>query len=218
MSEVTNDPDPGAPRSSPPAGEMAAEQAVVAAVRFWWVSMLRGAFALLLGLGAFFSGATQQTLISYIAIYWLLGGLVTVRWALGVRWRAGTRLGLAAGVLATCTGLVLLARHALAGVVSTEVLVNLVAVTTIATGALRLAGAFEIEEHTAHRWTIGGVILGTTEIGIGLALLLLRDATASTLRTTLGVWGLAAGILLLMQGLRLLRVRRTMRAGDAAAT
>ena len=208
---MDDDPNRGVPRlETPLERSSAARQALGEAVRFWWVSMLRGCLALLLGIGALFSGASEHYLINFIAIYWLLGGLLTAKWALGVRWRAGSRIGLAAGGLAIGTGLVLLTRHAVADVVSMEVLVNLVAGTTIATGGLRLAGAFEIEEHTGHRWTIGGVILGSVEICIGVVLFLAKNAQASTLRITIAVWGLAAGFLLLVQGSRMRRARRAM--------
>jgi len=209
---VTDDPkNLDSPRYATFPARTAADQAVRSAVRFWWISVLRGSLALLLGLGALLTGVTQQVLVNYIAVYWLLGGLLTVKWALGVRWKAGSRLGLAAGTLAIGTGVLLLARHALSAVVSAELLLDIVGATTLATGALRLVGAFEIEEHTAHRWTIGGVILGATEIAIGLVLLLVQDADAAMLRTTIGIWGLAAGSLLLMQGVRLLRAGRADR-------
>jgi uncharacterized membrane protein HdeD (DUF308 family) len=186
-----------------------ASEAVGAAVRFWWISALRGCLALFLGVGALLSGASQPMLVNFIAVYWLLGGILTIKWAVGVRWRAGARLGLAAGVLATGTGLVLLARHALDDVVNAQVLIGVVALTTVATGCLRLLGAFEIEERTGHRWTIGGLVLGSVEVGLGAILFLARNAQAPAVRITIGVWGLVAGILLLAQGVRMLHLRRT---------
>jgi len=182
--------------------------AVGAAVRFWWISLLRGCLALLLGIGALITGASQPMLVNYIGVYWLLGGILTTRWALGVRWRTGARLGLAAGVLGIGTGLVLLTRHTLDDVVNVEVLISIVALTTVATGCLRLLGAFEVEEHTGHRWTIGGVIPGSVEVCLGAMLFFARDAQASTVRLTIGVWGLVAGTLLLLQGVRMLHIRR----------
>jgi uncharacterized membrane protein HdeD (DUF308 family) len=187
-----------------------ASEVVGAAVRFWWISALRGCLALFLGVGALLSGASQPMLVNFIAVYWLLGGILTTRWAVGVRWRAGARLGLAAGVLAIGTGLMLLARHALDDVVSPQLLISVVAVTTVATGCLRLVGAFEIEEHTGHRWTIGGIILGLVEICLGTMVFLARDGQASTVRITIGLWGLVAGSLLLVQGVRMLHLRRGM--------
>jgi uncharacterized membrane protein HdeD (DUF308 family) len=187
-----------------------AREAVGAVVRFWWISVLRGCLALLLGVGALISGASQPVLVNFIAVYWPLGGILTTRWALGVRWRAGARLGLAAGVLTIGTGLLLLARHALDDIVNPEVLISVVALTTVATGCLRLVGAFEVEKHTGHRWTIGGIILGSVEVCLGAMVFLVRDTQASTVRITIGVWGLVAGILLLGQGVRMLHLRRAI--------
>ena len=60
---------------SAPAGE-----AISAAVRYWWISIVRGCLALFLGIIALFSGAVEQTLVNFIAIYWVLGGLLTFKW------------------------------------------------------------------------------------------------------------------------------------------
>ena len=193
-----------------PGGAGAAQEAVGAAVRYWWISVLRGGLALLLGIGALISEASDQLLVNYIALYWLLGGLLTIRWALGVKWRAGSRLGLAAGLLATAMGLVLMARHRLEDIVSPEALIGAVAVTTVATGCLRIVGAFEVEERTGHRWTIGGMILGSVEVVLGVILLLVRNTQGSTVRLTIGIWGLVAGSLLLAQGFRMLQARRAL--------
>ena len=193
-----------------PGESRAAQEAVEAALRYWWISVLRGGLALLLGIGALISGASQQLLVNYIALYWLLGGLLTTRWALGVRWRAGSRLGLAAGLLAIALGLVLMARHRLEDIVSPNALIGAVAVTAVATGCLRVVGAFEVEERTGHRWTIGGMILGSVEIVLGVILFLVRNTHASMVRLTIGIWGLVAGFLLLAQGVQMLRVRRAI--------
>ena len=193
-----------------PGGAGAAQEAVGAAVRYWWISVLRGGLALLLGIGALISEASDQLLVNYIALYWLLGGLLTIRWALGVRWRAGSRLGLAAGLLATAMGLVLMARHRLEDIVSPEALIGAVAVTTMATGCLWIVGAFEVEERTGHRWTIGGMILGSVEVVLGVILFLVRNTQGSTVRLTIGIWGLVAGSLLLAQGFRMLQARRVL--------
>jgi uncharacterized membrane protein HdeD (DUF308 family) len=192
-----------APDPSSEAGE-----AVRSAVRFWWISVLRGCLGLFLGMGALFTKADQSTLVNFIGVYWLLTGLMTTRWAIGIRWKAGSRIGLAAGVLGIATGVVLLVREAFGGVLGETVIIGIVALTVGAVGCLRLVGAFEIEEHAGHRWTIGGIVLGSVEVILGVILFIARDADASTVRTLLGVWGLVAGVLLLLQGTRMLRARR----------
>ncbi len=206
--DAARDREERSPASSDPS--RVAREAMEAAMRFWWVSVLRGCLALLLGVGALVSGASQPALVNFIAVYWLLGGLLTARWAFGTRWKAGSRVGLIAGVLAIVTGIVLLARRGLADVMSIHAVISLVAATTIITGGLRLLGAFEIEERTGRRWTFGGFILGSVEVASGIVLLLARDAQASTLRVTIGAWGLIAGVLLLTQGTRMFRMRRAI--------
>lgn len=127
-------------------------------------------------------------LVNFIAIYWLLGGLLTIRLAIGVHRKAGSRLALAAGLLAIGTSLVLLSRNALDDLVSVPVLVNLVAATTVGMGCLRLVGAFEVEERTGHRWMVGGLMLGTVEVAIGALLFLAQNASATTIRVAMGAW------------------------------
>ena len=107
-------------------------------------------------------------------------------------------------------GLVLMARHRLEDIVSPEALIGAVAVTTVATGCLRIVGAFEVEERTGHRWTIGGMILGSVEVVLGVILLLVRNAQGSAVRLTIGIWGLVAGSLLLAQGFRMRQARRAL--------
>jgi uncharacterized membrane protein HdeD (DUF308 family) len=211
---MTEGSDPGTGRSLDGTGSdrsPAAQEAVGIAVRLWWVSVLRGCLALTLGVGALISGASQSVLVNYIALYWLLGGLLTTRWALAVRWKAGARIGLAAGLLAIGTGLILLVRSALVDVVDPAALIGVDALTTMATGGLRLVGAFKVEEQTGHRWTMGGIILGSVEVLLGIILFIVRDAHASTVRITIGVWALVAGTLLLLQGIRMLGIRRASR-------
>ena len=201
-------------RGFPSDESLMATEAVKAAVRFWWISMLRGCLALLLGLGALVTGDASSTLVNFFAVYWVLGGVLTARWALGIRWKTGSRLGFAAGTLAIALGLALLARHALADVVSKEALISGVALTTIAAGCMRLVGAYEIEERTGHRWTFGGVLLGSVEVCLGIIVFLVRNGQASTVRITIGVWALVAGVLLLLQAARMLQARRGMTRAD----
>ena len=104
--------------------------------------------------------------------------------------------------------LILYARFALEDLVSGESLITLVAVTTVAMGCLRLLGAFEVEARTGHRWTVGGLMLGTVEVVLGVVLFLAHDASATTLRVVIGVWGITAGILLLTQAARIRKAGR----------
>ena len=63
---------------------------------FWWISVVRGILSLLLGTAVLFTQDNRAMLANFIGAYWLLSGLLTLRWApwCGLR---GSRIGLAAG-------------------------------------------------------------------------------------------------------------------------
>jgi hypothetical protein len=111
-------------------------------------------------------------LVSFLALFWMTGGLIMLRFALAIRPRPGFRLGLAAAIAAVVgAGLVLL-RERLAGVVDPDVFVGLLGISAVLTGLLRILGGFAAEERVGRRWTLGGIVLGTLELGLGALLLL----------------------------------------------
>jgi uncharacterized membrane protein HdeD (DUF308 family) len=169
--------------------------------RFWWIGVLRGAIALALGWSALMASGTPERLATYLALYWLGGGVVTLRFAWAIRPSVGFRLASGAGVVAITAALLVVLREFLAGVVSPATLINVLGFTAAAMGTLRLVGAFEIERHTGHRWSIGGLILGALELGTGI-LLMATDTQSRAAIITIGVWALTSGTLLIVEGVR----------------
>ena len=101
--------------------------------------------------------------MSFLALFWMTGGLLTLRFALAIRPRPGFRLGLAAAIAAVVgAGLVLL-RDRLSGLVAPEVFVGLLGIAAVLTGLLRILGGFAAQERLGRRWTLGGIVLGTLE-------------------------------------------------------
>jgi hypothetical protein len=111
------------------------------------------------------AGRSTARLVSFLALFWLTGGLLTLRFALAIRPRPGFRLGLAAATAAVVgAGLVLL-RGRLSGLVDAEVFVGLLGISAVLTGVLRVLGGFAAEERLGRRWTLGGIVLGTQNCG-----------------------------------------------------
>jgi uncharacterized membrane protein HdeD (DUF308 family) len=152
-----------------------------ALARFWWISVARGAVALVLGTAVILAGGRRQAIASFIGAYWLLGGLLTARLALEIRWNRGSRLGLAAGAFGVVAALLVLLRERFGGIVDPDALLALLGVSAILMGLLRVLGAFELQRRTGRRWTFGGFALGSVEIVSGLALLA-TDATNARAR------------------------------------
>lgn len=163
---------------------------------------------MLLGTAVLFTQGDRAMLANFIGAYWLLSGLLMLRWALSVRWLRGSRIGLAAGSLSVIAAVLVLLRQPLQHLTSPNTLINVLGVAAVLIGSLRLLGAFEIERRTGRRWTFGGLALGSVEVVLGLVLFFAREGNVRLLASALAVWGLVGGTLLLIEGFRLRRLAR----------
>jgi uncharacterized membrane protein HdeD (DUF308 family) len=169
--------------------------------RFWWVGALRGVIALALGLSALLASGSPERLATFLALYWLAGGVLTLRVAWAIRPSVGFRLASVAGVVAITAALLVVLREFLSDVVSPVKVINVLGFAAACMGVLRLVGAFEIERRTGHRWSIGGLILGSLELGTGI-LLIATDTLTRGVMITVGTWALASGTLLIVEAIR----------------
>jgi hypothetical protein len=138
--------------------------------------------------------------------------LITLRFALALRSRRGERLGLVAGMAAVAGALLVLLRDRLSGLVHPDLLVELLGVSAVLTGLLRVVGGFAAERRFGRRWTVGGIVLGTVEVVLGGLLLVSTEVRPDVLAPVAVVWGVASGTLLVAEGLRLRRFVRTRRS------
>ncbi len=183
--------------------------------RFWWIGVARGVIAIALGVSVLFASGSPERIATFLALYWLVGGVVTIRLALVLRPGKGFRLAIVAGVVAVTAALLVLIRAALSGVITPVQLINVLGFAAIAMGALRLVGAFELERRTGRRWTVGGLIMGCLEIGTG-SLLIANDTLSSGVVITVCVWSLASGTLLIVEAVRAHRLAAALVAEGGA--
>jgi len=139
-----------------------------------------------------------------IAVYWLIGALVTLGWVWANPGVRGLRLATAAGVLGVISAVVLLARSLIADVISTDAVLALFGATAVLTGALRLLGAFHDDQASYQRRAAYRLILGLTELGLGIVLIA-SDELTSPVATAAGLWGLVGGTVMLLDALDLRR-------------
>ena len=205
MSTQADPPKRTAPRTS---GEGTRLPAIA---RYWWLTALRRLVALTLALAVAVGGRSTARLVTFLALFWMTGGLITLRFALAIRPRRGFRLGLAAAIAAVVGAVLVLLSDRLSGVVNPEVFVGLLGISAVLTGVLRVLGGFAAEERLGRRWTLGGIVLGTLEVAVGALLLLTSEVDPGLLVPIVAAWGAVSGTLLLAQGLRLRRFARTWR-------
>ena len=122
-----------------------------AIARYWWLTALRGLVALTLALAITVGGRSTGRLVTFLALFWMTGGLITLRFALAIRPRPGFRLGLAAAIAAFVGAVLVLLRDRLSGLVDPEVFVGLLGISAVLTGVLRIVGGFAAEERLGRR-------------------------------------------------------------------
>jgi uncharacterized membrane protein HdeD (DUF308 family) len=205
--ESTQADPPERPLRRPPGG--AARLPAIA--RYWWLTALRGLVALALALAITVAGRSTARLVTFLALFWMTGGLITLRFALAIRPRPGFRLGLAAAIAAVVGAVLVLLRDRLSGRIEPDVFIWLLGTSAVLTGLLRILGGFAAEERLGRRWTLGGIVLGTLEVALGALLLLTNQVDPGLLVPIGAAWGAVSGVLLLAQGLRLRRFARTWR-------
>lgn len=139
-----------------------------------------------------------------IAVYWLIGALVTLGWVRANQGVHGLRLATAAGVLGVTSAVVLLARSLIADVISPEAVLALFGATAVLTGSLRLLGAFHDDQAAHLRRRAYRLTLGLTELGLGIVLIA-SDELTRPVATAAGLWGLVGGTVMLLDALDLRR-------------
>ena len=183
--------------------------------RFWWIGAVRGVIAMVLGASLLATSGSPGRLPTFLALYWLAGGVLTLRFAVAMRPDKGFRLAVFAGAVAIVAAMLVLLREFLSGVVSTDEMIDVFGLAAVAMGALRLVGAFELERRTGRRWTIGGLVLGGLEVGMGI-LLVAAESHPRGVVVTVGAWALASGTLLIVQAVRARSLARELLASNEA--
>ncbi len=156
----------------------------------WWIFLLQGIAAILLGLMLLTApGATLLGLVTFLGFYWLITGVLAL---VGVFVDRSTPWiwSLIVGIVGILAGLFVLNHPLLAAVTVPTVLVIILGVQGVIMGAIEIIGGFM-------GGGIGAFILGAINVLIGL--LLLGSPGAAALAVPL-----VFGILLLVQGVGLL--------------
>jgi uncharacterized membrane protein HdeD (DUF308 family) len=176
-------------------------------VRLWWISVIRGLIAFALAVAALATANARGRLITFLAVYWLVGALLTMRLVLTARMQpTQARLSLAAGLAGILTGLAVLLRSPLLRLAGDAPAVSLLAAGALLVGTLRVVGGFATQIRAGHHWQASDVILGAVEILLGVTLLIGGGAHRTLLTIVVAGWGAASGTLLIALGLTLRRL------------
>lgn len=174
----------------------------------WFILLARASLALILGLVVLATGQFRPGMANIIAVYWLLGAVMTLRWATMHRGVRGYRIALAAGVVAVLASVAVLARDVLRGALADDIAWVLVGAMSLMVGMLRASGIFrESIAEDMRRARPEAVALGGLEIALGLVLVI-KDLRGFAI-PMVGIWGLIAGTVMARDAFRARQAARS---------
>jgi uncharacterized membrane protein HdeD (DUF308 family) len=202
--------DEAAVASAPRTGPVSVSRPVPR--RAYYIYLARATFALALGVALLLSGSGLSNVATFIAVYWILAAVITLRWVGAHHEARERRIGFVAGGLALVAGVALALRHPLQGVFSQAALLDFFGATAIAMGVLRLSGQLHDdqlgEEDPRRRYR---VVAGLLDVVLGVVLLTASERTSTGIRLAVAAWALSTGTLLLLDGLMLRRFAGSQR-------
>ena len=172
--------------------------------RNWWSLVVRGIFAILLGVLTFlWPGITIAALVLLFGAYALIDGVVNLMGAArAVEAHERWAVLVVEGIIGIAAAIVTLAWPAITAVA----LVYVIAAWALVTGVLQVVAAIRLRQHIAGEFLLG--LAGLASIAFGILLIVSPLAGAVVLAVWIGAYALLFGIVLVALGIRLRSWRR----------
>lgn len=169
----------------------------------FWITLVRGIFAISLGAALIFQpDKSLPILANFMGIYWLISGLVSVRW--GAAGRGSDRLALIAGIVGVVAGVGVLGRSFLTARAAEDIVLSLLGVVILLTGVLHALDGFRSgRDDLTREWTWPGFLLGLFEVILGLLLVFSPVERGPVTYIAAAVWAFLGGAILIGDALYL---------------
>ena len=179
----------------------------------WWITLVRGIAALLLGLALLVAPVRSRPMMAqYMGTYWLASGVMSITWGLRVARRPG--VWLVAGIVGVIGGVAIVSHSLIASLVAPRVMVDLFAVVAILTGLLHLLEGYRIRQDHGRKWSWGSLFLGVVQIVLGALILASPEEVPTGVLYVAMIWALIGGIGLLADAYRWRRLAVALRWKD----
>jgi uncharacterized membrane protein HdeD (DUF308 family) len=167
--------------------------------RNWWAIVLRGVFAVLFGLGAFFwPGITLVVLVALYGAYLFADGILAVVWALMGRRAGAFPWGVfLAGLASIIAGVLTFLMPGLTALV----LLYLIAAWAIVRGIFEIIAAFHLRRELTNEWLLA--LNGVLSVLFGILLIAAPGAGALAVLWIIGTFAVIVGVVMIMLGFRL---------------
>ena len=176
--------------------------------RNWGWVLVRGILAILFGVLAFvMPGLTFLTLLTFLAAYLVVDGILTIITAIANRKSiADWGWVLVQGIISLIAGIIAFVNPGLTGLT----LIYIIAAWAVISGIMIIIAAIRLRrEISGELWL---VLSGVISIVLGIALFANPDAGAIAVVYTIGAYAVLTGILLVLLAFRLRNLRNTLTA------
>ncbi len=165
----------------------------------WWAIVLRGVFAVLFGLGAFFwPGITLAALVLLYGAYLFADGIMAVVWAIAGRAAGPFPWGVfLAGLASIVGGLLTFFMPGLTALV----LLYLIAAWAIVRGVFEIIAAFHLRRELTNEWLLA--LNGVLSVLFGILLIAAPGAGALAVLWLIATFAIIVGVVMIMLGFRL---------------
>ncbi len=161
------------------------------AQKFWWLNLVRGIVALIIGMLILVWPQTAHVFfVNFLAMYWLSSGLVSLQWGRSTHQEKGLWL-----------------RPVYQYALNPVLAVRIFGVLAVFVGLSRIFGRYTTID-MVHQQSQGSLFLGVFEAGLGL-LLIFSDMPEPFTKLLAGGWAFLGGVLLILQSLQLRGVKST---------
>ena len=168
----------------------------------WWLALLRGIAAVLLG---FFlltnKAATVEVVLILLGIYWLVDGIITLLASFtGRKEMEGWGWGVFAGLISILAGMAILSQPLVTAAFSAKIIVSMIGIMIIISGLSSIVSGFRLRKTSGETMMIGG---GALSLILGLLLLFNPLFSAVVYINVLAVFSIIGGILLIVLSFRI---------------
>jgi uncharacterized membrane protein HdeD (DUF308 family) len=188
-------------------GEIKSLKQVASAI--WWLVLLRGIAAVLLGILLFTNtAATLSVIIIFLGIYWVVDGISTLLASfIGREEHSNWGWGIFVGIISILAGLAVLSQPVLTAIFTTSFIVSFVGIMIIISGVWSILTGFRLRK-TSGEWVmiIGGVL------GLILGLLLVMNPLFSALVYVyiIAVFLIIGGFSLIVMAFQVKKLKKTI--------
>lgn len=164
----------------------------------WWALVLRGVFAVLFGIGAFFwPGLTVAVLVLLYGAYLFVDGILAVLSALARRREGFSWAVFLAGLASLVAGGVTLLMPGVTAIA----LLYVIAVWAIVRGVFEIIAAFHLRRELRNEWLLA--LNGVVTVLFGVVLIAAPGAGVLAVLWLIGTFAIVVGILMIGLGFRL---------------